>query len=44
MDIISQFHNFLEESFNSFLKKHFLESNFWNKSSSIDNYINFMTD
>ena len=44
MNIISQFHNFLEESFNSFLKKHFLESNFWSKSSSIDNYINFMAD
>lgn len=44
MNIISQFNTFMEESFNSFLKKHFLESNFWNKSSSIDNYINFMTD
>lgn len=44
MDIISQFYNFLKDSFNLFLKKYFLESNFWNKSSSIDNYINFMTD
>ena len=42
MDIISQFHNFLEESFNSFFKKHFLESNFWNKSSSIDYHISFI--
>lgn len=44
MNILSHFYNFLEESFNSFLKKHFLESNFWLKSSSIDNYINFMND
>lgn len=44
MNIISQFHNFLEESFHNFLKNYFLESNFWNKSSSFDNYINFMND
>ncbi len=44
MNIVSHFYNFLEESFNTFLKNHFLESNFWHKSSSIDNYINFMTD
>ncbi len=44
MDILSHFYSFLEGSFNFFLKKHFLESNFWNKSSSIDNYIDFMTD
>lgn len=44
MNIISQFHTFLEESFHSFLQKHFLGSNFWHKSSSIDNYINFMND
>ena len=44
MNILSQFYNFLEENFNSFLKIYFFESNYWNKSSSIDNYINFMTD
>lgn len=44
MNIVSQFHKFLENSFYSFLEKYFLESNFWFKSSSIDNYINFMTD
>ena len=44
MYIISQFHQFLENSFHSFLEKYFLESNFWYKSSSFDNYINFMTD
>ena len=44
MNILPQFYNFLEESFNTFLKKYFFESNFWHKSSSIDNYINFMSD
>lgn len=44
MNIISQFYKFLENSFHSFLEKHFLGSNFWNKTSSFDNYINFMTD
>ena len=44
MNIVSQFYKFLENSFHSFLENHFLESNFWYKSSSIDNYINFMTD
>ena len=42
--ILSQFYNFVEENFNKFLKNHFLESNYWNKSSSINNYISFMTD
>lgn len=44
MNIISQFHKFVENSFHSFLEKYFLESNFWYKSSSFDNYINFMSD
>ena len=44
MNIISQFNQFVLESFNKFLKNHFINSNFWYKSSSISNYINFMTD
>ena len=44
MNIISQFNQFVEENFNKFLKNHFLESNYWYKSSSISNYINFMND
>ena len=44
MNIISHFNKILEESFNNFLKKYFYESNYWNKTSNIDNYINFMTD
>ena len=44
MDIISQFNHFVEENFNKFLKNYFLHSNYWNKSSSINNYISFMND
>lgn len=44
MNIISHFNKILEESFNNFLKNYFYESNYWNKTSDIDNYINFMTD
>lgn len=44
MNIISHLNKILEESFNNFLKKYFYESNYWNKTSNIDNYINFMTD
>lgn len=44
MDRISYFNKILEESFNNFLKKDYYESIFWNKTASIDNYINFMTD
>ncbi len=44
MDILSHFNQILLENFNKFLMKHFQSSNFWNKSSDINNYINFMTD
>ena len=44
MNVISQFNQFVLESFNKFLKNYFINSNFWYKSSSISNYINFMTD
>ena len=44
MNILSQFNKILEENFNKFLKNHFINSNFWNKSSDFNNYINFMTD
>lgn len=44
MNIISHFNKILEDSFNNFLEKYFYESNYWYKSSNIDNYISFMTD
>ena len=44
MNIISHFNKILEESFNNFLKKYFYESNYWNKTANIDNYIDFITD
>ena len=44
MNILSQFNNILEKNFNKFLKSYFINSNFWNKSSDFNNYINFMTD
>lgn len=44
MDIISQYNEILKVNFQKFLKNHFNNSNFWNKSSSIDNYLNFMKD
>lgn len=44
MDIISYFYNFLKENFNHFIKNYFKDSNFWNKTSDINNYINFMTN
>lgn len=43
MDIISQFNKFVENNFNIFLKNFFNKSNYWNKTSNIDNYINFMS-
>ena len=43
MDIISHFYKILKENFNKYLYNYFLDSNFWNKTSDIDNYINFMT-
>ena len=44
MNIISCFNKILEDNFNKFLKNYFNNSNFWNKSSNFNNYINFMTD
>lgn len=44
MNIISHFQEILKENFNKFLINYFNNSNFWNKSSDINNYINFMTD
>lgn len=44
MNIISHFKQILEQNFNNFIKKYFEQSNYWNKSSNINNYINFMTD
>ena len=43
MDIISHFNKILKENFNKYLYNYFLDYNFWNKTSDIDNYINFMT-
>ena len=44
MNIISQFNQFVEENFNNFLKDYFYKANYWNKSSSINNYISFIND
>ncbi len=44
MDIISQFNHFVEENFNKFLKNYFFHSNYWYKTSSINNYISFFND
>lgn len=44
MNIISHFNKILENNFNKFLKEYFNNSNFWNKTSDFNNYINFMTD
>lgn len=44
MNILSHFYKLLEDNFNKFLKNYFINSNFWNKSSDFNNYINFMTD
>ena len=33
-----------EENLNNFIKKYFEQSTYWDKSSNISNYINFMTD
>ena len=42
MNIVSYFYNFLEKSFNNFLKKYFHNSNYWFKSSDFNNYFSFM--
>ena len=44
MNIITHFKQILEQNFNNFIKKYFKQSNYWDKSSNIGNYINFMTD
>lgn len=45
MNIISHFKEIVENNFNKFLKNYFCNnSNLWDKSGTIDNYINFMTD
>lgn len=45
MNIISHFKEIVENNFNKFLKNYFCNnSNLWEKSGTIDNYINFMTD
>lgn len=43
MNIISHFNEILKQNFNKYLYNYFLDSNFWNKTSDIDNYINFMS-
>ena len=44
MNIITHFKQILEQNFNNFIKKYFGQSTYWNKSSNIGNYINFMID
>ena len=42
MNIITHFKQILEQNFNNFIKKYFKQSHYWDKSSNIGNYINFM--
>lgn len=44
MNIISQFHEFVTKNFNDFLQNYYYHSNYWNKSSDIYHYYNFMND
>jgi hypothetical protein len=44
MNIVTHFKQILEQNFNNFIKKYFEQSTYWDKSSNIGNYINFMTD
>lgn len=44
MNILPQFNKIIEENFNKFLKNYYLGSNYWEKTSNIVNYYNFMTD
>lgn len=44
MNIITYFKEFLENNFNKYIKNYFNNTNYWNKSSNINNYISFMTD
>ena len=44
MNIITYFKQIFEKNFNNFIKKYFEHSTYWDKSSNINNYINFMTD
>ena len=44
MNRITYFKQILEKNFNNFIKKYFEYSTYWDKSSNINNYINFMTD
>lgn len=44
MNIVSQFNKIIEENFNKFLKNYYLGSNYWEKTSDINNYYNFMTN
>ena len=39
MNIISYFNQILKENFNKYLYNYFLDSNFWNKTIAINNYI-----
>lgn len=42
MNIISQFNNILEESFNKYLKKFFNMNKYLNKQSDFNNYYSFI--
>lgn len=44
MNIITHFKEILEENFNKFIKNYFNQSNYWDKLSNTNNYINFMND
>ena len=44
MNIVTHFKQILEKNFNNFIKKYFEQSNYWDKSFDIFNYIGFMKD
>ena len=44
MNIVTHFKQILEKNFNNFIKKYFEQSNYWDKSFDIFNYISFMKD
>ena len=42
MNIVTHFKQILEKNFNNFIKKYFEQSNYWDKSFDIFNYISFI--
>lgn len=42
MNILTQLYTKMEDSFNKYLKNYFINSNYWDKESDINNYYSFM--